>query len=135
MILPGIFHSTDLNQANVYRFAESNLISLHDIILQIPTGLEWVIIIVVIIVIFFGVKKVPEIARSLGKASSEYQKARIEAERELGKIKNGGVSKGEDRSKLEEIAGTLGINHSGLTNEEIRDAIEAELRKTKSSSG
>ena len=135
MILPGIFHSTDLNQGNVYRLAESNLISLHDIILQIPTGLEWVIIIVVIIVIFFGVKKVPEIARSLGKASSEYQKARIEAERELGKIKNGGVSKGEDRSKLEEIAGTLRINHSGLTNEEIRDAIEAELRKTKSSSG
>jgi sec-independent protein translocase protein TatA len=111
------------------------LISLHDIILQIPTGLEWVIIIVVIIVIFFGVKKVPEIARSFGKATSEYQKARIQAERELGQIKNGGVPKSEDRSKLEEIAGTLGIDHSSLTNEELRDAIEAELHKTKSSSG
>ena len=102
--------------------------------LQIPTGIEWVIIIVVIILVFFGVKKIPEIARSVGKASSEYQKARIEAERELGKIKNGGVPKSEDMSKLEEIAGTLGIDHSGLTNEEIRNAIEAELRKTKSSS-
>jgi sec-independent protein translocase protein TatA len=35
-------------------------------------GNEWLIIIVVFILIFFGVKRIPELARSFGKASSEF---------------------------------------------------------------
>ena len=42
-------------------------------------GMEWIIIILVIVVIFFGAKKIPELARSMGRATSEFQKARIEA--------------------------------------------------------
>jgi sec-independent protein translocase protein TatA len=109
------------------------MLSLDNYILQIPAGIEWIIIIVVIVLLFFGVKKIPEIARGFGKASTEYQKARIEAERELGKIKKGGLSPSDDRDKLEEIASTLGIDYIGLKDEEIREAIEAELHKTKKS--
>ena len=47
-------------------------------------GLEWVIIILVIVVIFFGAKKIPELARSMGKATSEFQKARMEAKKTIG---------------------------------------------------
>ena len=45
--------------------------------------MEWIIIILVIVVIFFGAKKIPELARSMGRATSEFQKARIEAKKSL----------------------------------------------------
>src|SRR6185369_17948516 len=60
---------------------------IHNAILQLPTGYEFLIIIVIIVVLFFGVKKIPELARSFGKATAEYEKARIEAKKELIKLK------------------------------------------------
>ncbi len=45
---------------------------------------ENVIIAVVIIgVLIFGAKKIPELARTFGKAKGEYEKGRIESEKEL----------------------------------------------------
>jgi len=46
-------------------------------------GLEWVIIIGRIVAVFFGVKKIPELARSFGSATAEFEKAKIEAKRDL----------------------------------------------------
>ena len=46
-------------------------------------GAEWIIIILIIVILFFGAKKIPELARSLGKASSEFQRARIDAKKTL----------------------------------------------------
>ncbi len=47
-------------------------------------GTEWIVIIVVIgALVFFGTKKIPELAKSFGRASSEYEKAKIEAKNEL----------------------------------------------------
>ena len=46
---------------------------IHNAILQVPFGYEWIFIIVIIVVIFFGVKKIPELARSFGKATAEYE--------------------------------------------------------------
>ncbi|HZB80580.1 MAG TPA: twin-arginine translocase TatA/TatE family subunit [Nitrososphaera sp.] len=92
-------------------------------------GLEWIIIIGLIVVIFFGVRKIPELARSFGKASAEFQKARIEAKRELQQMKSEGSSVG--REKLEAIADSLGIDYTNKNDEELRTAIEIELNKTK----
>src|ERR671924_2237137 len=92
-------------------------------------GLEWVIIIGVIVVIFFGVRKIPELARSFGKASAEFEKARIEAKRELQQLKSQGNTVG--REKLENIADSLGIDYSNKNDDELRAAIELELNKTK----
>ena len=69
----------------------------------IPGGYEWILVIFVIIIVIFGTKKIPQLARSFGKATSEFEKARIESKNELEKIKN------EDRvsrAKLESIADT-----------------------------
>ncbi|MCY0859623.1 MAG: twin-arginine translocase TatA/TatE family subunit [Sulfolobaceae archaeon] len=44
------------------------------------------IIIVVIILLFFGASKLPEIFRSLGKATGEFKKGQMEAEMELAKM-------------------------------------------------
>jgi sec-independent protein translocase protein TatA len=94
-------------------------------------GLEWVFIIVIAVVLFFGVKKIPEIARSLGKATSEYQKARIQAKQELEQIKNKGDTAGSsiDREKLESIADTLGIDSTNKNDDELRKAIDFEISK------
>jgi sec-independent protein translocase protein TatA len=91
-------------------------------------GLEWIIIIGLIVVIFFGVRKIPELARSFGKASAEFQKARIEAKRELQQMKTQGSI---GREKLEAIADSLGIDYTNKNDDELRTAIEIELNKTK----
>ncbi len=91
-------------------------------------GLEWIIIVGLIVVVFFGVRKIPELARSFGKASAEFQKARIEAKRELQQMKTQGSI---GREKLEAIADSLGIDYTNKNDDELRTAIEIELNKTK----
>jgi sec-independent protein translocase protein TatA len=100
--------------------------------MQIPAGFEWLILVVIIVVIFFGIKKIPEFAKSVGRATSEYEKSRIEAKRELRRIKSeGSNSQAEDREKLEEIAETLGIDYADKNSHDLRIAIEAEIAKGK----
>ncbi len=91
-------------------------------------GWEWIIIIGLIVVVFFGVKKIPELARSFGKATAEFEKARIEAKRELQQMKSEGRV---GREKLETIADSLGIDYTNKNDDELRAAIELELNKNK----
>ena len=91
-------------------------------------GLEWVIIIGLIVVVFFGVRKIPELAKSFGKASAEFHKARIQAKRELQEMQSQG---NVGREKLETIAESLGIDYTNKNDDELRTAIEIELNKTK----
>ena len=50
---------------------------------------ENVIIAVVIIgVLIFGAKKIPELARTFGKAKGEFEKGKIEADKELKEFKD-----------------------------------------------
>jgi len=91
-------------------------------------GWEWIIIIGLIVVVFFGVKKIPELARSFGKATAEFEKARIEAKRELQQMKSEGRV---GREKLESIADSLGIDYTNKNDDELRTAIELELNKNK----
>jgi sec-independent protein translocase protein TatA len=91
-------------------------------------GLEWVIIIGLIVVVFFGVRKIPELAKSFGKASAEFQKAKIQSKRELQEMQSQG---NVGREKLETIAESLGIDYTNKNDDELRTAIEIELNKTK----
>src|SRR5512145_938273 len=92
-------------------------------------GIEWIIIIVVIVILFFGVKKIPQLARSFGKASAEFQKSKIEANREIEQLKDQTDVSNIDREKLETIADTLGIDYSNKNDEELRNAINKEVGK------
>lgn len=91
-------------------------------------GWEWVIIIGLIVVVFFGVKKIPELARSFGKATAEYEKARIQAKKEIQQLKTQGSL---GREKLESIAETLGIDYTNKNDDELRAAIDVEINKSK----
>ena len=95
-------------------------------------GIEWIIIIGLIVAVFFGAKKIPELARSFGKASGEFEKARIEAKKEVEKLKresSSSISHSPDRAKLEEVAQTLGLESSDKSDQQLRGAIEEELHK------
>jgi sec-independent protein translocase protein TatA len=94
----------------------------------IPGGYEWILIILIIIIVIFGAKKIPQLARSFGKATSEFEKARIESKNELEKIKN------EDRlsrEKLESIADTLRIDYDGKDDESLKKDIDAAIKRGK----
>jgi sec-independent protein translocase protein TatA len=60
-------------------------------------GGQEMIIIFVVILLLFGAKKIPELARGLGKSMGEFKKARDEFERE--------ITKAEDDVKIREVAG------------------------------
>lgn len=100
-----------------------------EIMMGIVNGTEWIVIIVVAAIIIFGAKKIPEMARSLGKASSEYEKAKVTAAKELERIKGTGLTPSDDTEKLREIATTLGIDQTGKTDSELRDLIKSEINK------
>ncbi len=51
-------------------------------------GTEWVWIIFLVAILLFGSKKIPEMARGLGKAMGEFQKGKMEIEREIREASN-----------------------------------------------
>ena len=50
-------------------------------------GYEWVWIIVIVGVLLFGAKKIPELARTLGKSRGEFEKGKMEGDKELNDLK------------------------------------------------
>ncbi len=93
-------------------------------------GAEWIIIILIIVVLFFGAKKIPELARSMGRATSEFEKARIEAKKTLSSNSTSSeLQSSVDREKLESIAETLGVDYSNKNDQDLKEAIEKELKK------
>ena len=46
-------------------------------------GQEIIILVIVIGVLIFGAKKIPELAKTFGKAKGEFEKGKIEGEKEL----------------------------------------------------
>ena len=60
-------------------------------------GWEWIIIVLVIL-LFFGAKRIPELARGLGKGINEFKKAQDEIRKE--------IDKGGDESETEKESET-----------------------------
>ena len=51
-------------------------------------GITEIILILVVIILLFGGKRIPEIARALGRASYEYKKAKEKIKKETEELKN-----------------------------------------------
>ncbi len=54
-----------------------------DSISNFIAGQEWIFIIIIAVVLIFGAKKIPELAKTFGKAKGEFEKGKIEGEKEL----------------------------------------------------
>ena len=99
-----------------------------NMLMLIPGGYEWIFIILIIVVIIFGAKKIPELARSFGKATSEFEKARIQAKKEVDKLHD---TDRVTREKLESIADTLRIDYIGKDDESLKKDIDAAIKRDK----
>ncbi len=69
--------------------------------LQLPMGSEWIWILIAIGVLIFGAKKIPELARTLGKSKGEYEKGRIESEKDLKDFKENQDTQKTDTTKVD----------------------------------
>lgn len=122
-------------------------------------GIEWILVIVVIVVLLFGAKKIPELARSIGRAKGELtrgqmmvekeirdaeraEKERIEreeadrrkAERERAKREKEEAADEEEEEEeltdLQRAAKDLDIDPKGKTDEELRILIKHKMDET-----
>lgn len=99
-------------------------------------GTSEVLFILLIIMLLFGASKIPELARSLGKAQREFQQARDEIDREVNKpaktATSGGVTtapsysppEDSDDARVLREAQELGIPTDGKTIEQLRGEIQ-----------
>ena len=66
-------------------------------------GMEWIIVIIVIVLLLFGAKKIPELARSMGKARAEYSRGQAMVEKEIREAERKDREE-EERREREEAA-------------------------------
>ncbi len=93
-------------------------------------GTPELILIVVAIVVLFGASKIPELARSLGRATGEFKKAKEESERELRDVERSlkeGRPIEEKSSKIKQMARDLGIATEGKSDEQLLDEIRKKM--------
>ncbi len=89
-------------------------------------GYEWLVVIAILLVIFlWGPQKLPELARSLGLAKKEFEKATKEATSAAG----GTASAETATDPLIVAAKNLGIITEGKTKEEIAKEIAEKTAK------
>lgn len=87
-------------------------------------GMEWILLILVVVLLMFGAKKIPEFARSLGKAKAEFQRGQMIVEREIRDEQARDEQKGKKKSKnVVEAAKALGIDTEGKSENELKKEI------------
>jgi sec-independent protein translocase protein TatA len=92
------------------------IINIDKFIMQFLGGpQEWIFIILIIVLLIWGPTQLPKLARALGLAKKEFQKAQEGIEE-------------EEEDELIKLAKELGIDTKGKSREEIRKEI---LEKTK----
>jgi len=98
-------------------------------------GGEWVIIIFVVLILFLGTGHLPGAAKKLGKAVSEYNKAKTDVQNQLKEVSNDSVEISgpveNERQKNEIIAKSLGIRPDGKTDEQLQKMISDRIGQKK----
>ena len=94
-----------------------------------PFGPLEIVLIVVVIIVLFGASKIPELARSLGKATGEFKKGKQEIENELNEIVKPGneIRSPEQSSKIKKMAQDLGIATEGKSDEQLLEEIQKKM--------
>ena len=94
-------------------------------------GGEWLIIIFVALILFLGTGHLPGAAKKLGKAVSEYNKAKNDVQNQLKEVSNDSVDISgpveNQRQKNEIIAKSLGIRPEGKTDEQLQKLISDKI--------
>ena len=96
--------------------------------------LEWIVIgVIVIVVLLWGPKKIPEFARSLGRARKEFENAKKEMENPTGAVASVVTGSSPPAPSADEVllqtARRLGIVTEGKTKEQISEEIVARAKE------
>ncbi len=91
--------------------------------------MEWILLLIVAVLLLFGAKKIPEFARSLGKAKAEFQRGQRMVEREI--YEEQAREERMERKKkmrkrtsdIEKAALALGIETEGKTTAQLKKEI------------
>ena len=97
-------------------------------------GTNEIILIALVVIILFGASKIPELARSLGKATGEFKKAKNETERELKDVEKSlkeSKTPEEKSSKIKQMAKELGISTEGKSDDQLLDEIQKKMPTVK----
>lgn len=113
-------------------------------------GIEWIIVAVIVLVLFlWGPEKLPKLARSIGQAKKEFEKASKGVEEEIKQFEAEVKSPSYPESyrpvsapsqspssddKLLEIARSLGIQTEGKTRDQIAQEIIEKTKKPQTAS-
>ncbi len=83
-------------------------------------GFEWIILLIIIAALFlFGPQKLPELARGFGRALGEFQRGRMEIEREIrGQFSTPPTA--DARTREERVAGALGLTTMGKSEIQLK---------------
>jgi len=94
-------------------------------------GTPEIIAIVIVVILLFGANKIPELARSLGKAAGEFKKGKNDLEAELSDIGKPvkGKSQENTSSKIKTMAQDLGIATEGKSDEQLLEEIQKKSKK------
>ena len=96
-------------------------------------GTPEIILIVLVVIILFGASKIPELARSLGKATGEFKKGKQDLENELSDIdkpiKESKYNTENSASKIKTMAKDLGISTEGKSDDQLLDEIQKKMIK------
>ncbi len=98
-------------------------------------GSEWMIIVFVALVLILGTGKLPGVAKKLGKAVNEYNKAKNEIQDNMKEVTeeapkiSGPVE--TEREKLEIIAKSIEVKVEDKTDDELREIISGKIGQKK----
>lgn len=90
-------------------------------------GAPEILIVAGIIVFLFGANKLPQLARSFGKAQGEYAKAKTESVREATPDAAEAAEDTDDARKARKAAEALGIDTAGKSVAELKAEVKAQL--------
>ncbi len=88
-------------------------------------GVPEMILILAVALFLFGPDKIPEIARSLGKATREFKKAQMETEHEIKKLDE---PVNDKDTKIQKLAMEMGIDVKNKTSEQLVEEIRLKVR-------
>jgi sec-independent protein translocase protein TatA len=92
------------------------------------SGWEWIIIgVIAVVVIMWGPSKIPELAKALGKAKGEFDKASKEFQTAATTTANSPTVRSNDEVLLE-TAQNLGLSTEGKTREQISAEISDKVK-------
>ena len=88
-------------------------------------GTSELILILIVALFLFGPNKLPELARSLGKAAGEFKKAQLETEHEIKQIDK---PLNDRDTKIHNLAVELGLDATNKTSEQLIEEIRSKIR-------